>query len=184
MDCMGPEGPLFAVCTLAVAPQALQFTTMASATCIALQSACDSGVVSEQRLADLAAAAELRVRKVASMLPDLMVVKAGSTLAFVLWQGGSAGGTADGSDSSDRLARLASAFKLVYVLVPHAMLDSPAVLDAVSRLAALAAKRRASTPVCPCHRRFSEQQCLLCTAHQPTLRACLAYLSGFAVTSR
>lgn len=104
---------------------------MAAAVCICLQSACDSGLLNEPRLLELAAAADLRVRKVTSAVADLMVCKAGSTLAFMLWRGGAGAG-----DTVARVARLAGAFKQAYVLVPHEQLCSPAVLDAAARWAA------------------------------------------------
>ena len=49
---------------------------MAAAVCICLQSAFDSGLLNEPRLLELAAAAELRVRKVTTAVADLMVCKA------------------------------------------------------------------------------------------------------------
>ena len=103
---------------------------MAAAVCICLQSAFDSGLLNEPRLLELAAAAELRVRKVTTAVADLMVCKAGSTLAFMLWLGGAAA-----DDTAVRVARMAGSFKQAYVLVPHEHLRTPAVLEAAARWA-------------------------------------------------
>jgi hypothetical protein len=103
---------------------------MAAAVCICLQSAFDSGLLNEPRLLELAAAAELRVRKVTTAVADLMVCKAGSTLAFMLWRGGAAA-----DDTAVRVARMAGSFKQAYVLVPHEHLRTPAVLEAAARWA-------------------------------------------------
>lgn len=100
----------------------------AAATCICLQSACEEGVVNETRLLQLAAAAELKVRKVAAAPADLLVSKAGTTLAFMLWRSDAGGG-----NMTERAARLASSFKHAHVLVPHALIGKPLVLDAAAR---------------------------------------------------
>ncbi|KAI3428507.1 hypothetical protein D9Q98_007331 [Chlorella vulgaris] len=99
----------------------------AAATCICLQSACEEGVVNETRLLQLAAAAELKVRKVAAAPADLLVSKAGTTLAFMLWRSDAGGG-----NMTERAARLASSFKHAHVLVPHALIGKPLVLDAAA----------------------------------------------------
>lgn len=98
---------------------------------IALQAACDSGAVAEQRLEQLAAAAQLRVRRVAAAAADLLVCQASKTLAFLLWPAAADGAARGGVDA--RVARLAASFKQAFVVVPHALLGDAAVLDAAAR---------------------------------------------------
>lgn len=106
-----------------------------AATCICLQGACDAGVVNEARLQQLAAAAELKVRRVASSPADLLVSRSGSTLAFLLWRPGGAGGS-DSGGMVARTTRMAGSFRQAYVLVPHELLGSPVILDASARCTA------------------------------------------------
>jgi hypothetical protein len=101
-----------------------------AATCICLQQACESGVVDEAQLLQLAQAAGLKVRKVSSATADLLVSKAGSTLAFLLWRR-----SGDGDSMSVRAARLAGSFKRSYVLVPNDLQSNSEVLTAASRCA-------------------------------------------------
>lgn len=93
---------------------------------IALQAACECGAVNEPSLQRLAAAADLRVRRVAAAAADLIVTRAGQTAAFLLWRGAAA-------DAAARTDRAASSFKSVFVLVPHELACDPAVLDAAAR---------------------------------------------------
>lgn len=102
-----------------------------AATCICLQQACESGVVDEAQLHQLAPAAGLKVRKVGSATADLLVSQAGSTLAFLLWRCGGGGDIS----MSVRTARLSRSFKRSYVLVPHDLQRDPDVLQAAARFA-------------------------------------------------
>lgn len=94
---------------------------------IALQAACDCGAVQEPTLQRLAAAADLRVRRVAAAAADLIVTRAGQTAAFLLWRGAAA-------EAAARTNRAASSFRNVFVLLPNELACAPAVLDAAARL--------------------------------------------------
>ncbi|PRW44579.1 hydantoinase subunit beta [Chlorella sorokiniana] len=92
---------------------------------IALQAACDCGAVNEPSLQRLAAAADLRVRRVTAAAADLIVTRGGQTAAFLLWRGAAA-------DAAARTARAAGSFKSVFVLVPYDLAADQAVLDAAA----------------------------------------------------
>lgn len=103
--------------------------------CLCLQAALDAGVVNEPRLAAAAAQLGLRVRPASSAAADLLVCKAGSTLAFLQWRGGGGGGadsSVDGGNAA-RIARMSAAFKSSFVLVPYAQLGDAEVLNAAAR---------------------------------------------------
>ena len=110
---------------------------MAAAVGICLAAACEQGVVQEATLS----AAGLRVRRVTSGAADLIVCKGGSTLAFMLWSEGS------DSDCAARAPRLAAAARHAHVLVPHALMESPAAVDAASRWARAGSAGRAKSPL-------------------------------------
>lgn len=111
--------------------------TMAAATgvCLCLQAALDAGMVDAQRLAAAAQIGGLRVRPAASPAADLLVCKAGSTLAFLQWRGSGGGGadsSVDGGNAA-RISRMSAAFKSSFVLVPYALLGDAEVLSAAAR---------------------------------------------------
>ena len=106
-----------------------------AAVCLCLQAALNASVINEPRLAAAAAQLGLRVKPAASAAADVLVCKAGSTLAFLLWRGGGGGGGGGGSGDSNaaRVARMSAAFKSSFVLVPYALLGDAEVLHAAAR---------------------------------------------------